>query len=45
MTGEKDPRNLMLVFSVLNVLMVEWDVTHHVEVSRTSPNRLIQANI
>lgn len=45
MTGEKDPRNLMLVFSILKVLMVEWDVTHHVEVSRTSPNRLIQANI
>ncbi|EEA18638.1 hypothetical protein TMatcc_010818 [Talaromyces marneffei ATCC 18224] len=31
MTGEKDPRNLMLVFSILNVLMVEWDITHHVE--------------
>lgn len=33
MTGEKDPRNLMLVFSILKVLMVEWDITHHVEVS------------
>lgn len=40
MTGEKDPRNLMLVFSILKVLMVEWDITHHVEVSRRPPNRL-----
>lgn len=32
MTGEKDPRNLMLVFSILKVVMVEWDVTNHAEV-------------
>jgi len=25
--GEKDPRNLMIVFSILNVPMVEWDVS------------------
>ncbi|KAL4883714.1 RNAPII transcription regulator C-terminal-domain-containing protein [Aspergillus karnatakaensis] len=31
MTGEKDPRNLMLVFSILKVIMVEWDITNHVE--------------
>lgn len=31
MTGEKDPRNLMLVFSILKVVMVEWDVSSHVE--------------
>ncbi|KAL3478984.1 ARM repeat-containing protein [Aspergillus californicus] len=31
MTGEKDPRNLMLVFSILKVIMVEWDVSNHVE--------------
>ncbi|PTU23936.1 hypothetical protein P175DRAFT_0497052 [Aspergillus ochraceoroseus IBT 24754] len=30
MTGEKDPRNLMLVFSILKVVMVEWDITNHV---------------
>ncbi|KAL9051392.1 MAG: hypothetical protein Q9162_006046 [Coniocarpon cinnabarinum] len=24
---EKDPRNLMIIFSILNVLMVEWDVS------------------
>lgn len=32
MTGEKDPRNLMIVFSILRVVMVEWDITNHVEV-------------
>ncbi|KAF9894385.1 hypothetical protein FE257_007888 [Aspergillus nanangensis] len=31
MTGEKDPRNLMMVFSILKVVMVEWDVSNHVE--------------
>jgi hypothetical protein len=25
--GEKDPRNLMIVFSILQVAMVEWDVS------------------
>jgi DNA repair/transcription protein MET18/MMS19 len=25
--GEKDPRNLMLVFSVLLVIMTEWDIS------------------
>lgn len=32
MTGEKDPRNLMIVFSILKVVMVEWDISNHVEV-------------
>jgi DNA repair/transcription protein MET18/MMS19 len=27
--GEKDPRNLMLIFSMLRVLMVEWDIQDH----------------
>ncbi|KAJ6129581.1 hypothetical protein N7512_002361 [Penicillium capsulatum] len=31
MTGEKDPRNLMVVFSILKVVMVEWDIENHVE--------------
>ncbi|RJE19676.1 DNA repair transcription protein, partial [Aspergillus sclerotialis] len=31
MTGEKDPRNLMLVFSILKVVMVEWDISNHTE--------------
>lgn len=30
--GEKDPRNLMIVFSVLKVIMMEWDVSDHAEV-------------
>ncbi|KAI9781234.1 MAG: hypothetical protein M1835_004338 [Candelina submexicana] len=29
--GEKDPRNLMIIFSVLRVIMVEWDVSKHAE--------------
>ncbi|KAJ9615224.1 hypothetical protein H2200_001298 [Cladophialophora chaetospira] len=29
--GEKDPRNLMLIFSMLRVLMVEWDITDHAQ--------------
>jgi len=32
-SGEKDPRNLMLVFSMLKVIMVEWDISNFVEVS------------
>ena len=35
--GEKDPRNLMIVFSVLKVVMVEWDISRHVEVSSACP--------
>lgn len=31
-SGEKDPRNLMIIFSVLKVVMVEWDVVGHAEV-------------
>lgn len=31
-TGEKDPRNLMMVFSILKVVMVEWDISNHAEV-------------
>jgi DNA repair/transcription protein MET18/MMS19 len=30
--GEKDPRNLMLVFSMLRAIMVEWDITRHVDI-------------
>ena len=36
MTGEKDPRNLMMVFSILKVVMMEWDITNHVEVCALS---------
>ncbi|KAI9681177.1 MAG: hypothetical protein M1817_002459 [Caeruleum heppii] len=30
-SAEKDPRNLMVIFSLLRVVMVEWDITGHVE--------------
>lgn len=36
MTGEKDPRNLMLVFSILKVVMIEWDISNHAEVCCSS---------
>ena len=29
--GEKDPRNLMMVFSMCRVFMLEWDITSHAE--------------
>lgn len=32
-SGEKDPRNLMIVFSVLRVIMIEWDISSHPEVA------------
>lgn len=38
MTGEKDPRNLMLVFSILKVVMVEWDILNHAEVRYFASN-------
>ena len=31
-SGEKDPRNLMIIFSILKAVMVEWDITAHAEV-------------
>ncbi|KAL1954687.1 hypothetical protein VTO42DRAFT_791 [Malbranchea cinnamomea] len=30
-SGERDPRNLMLIFSILRVIMVEWDISNHVQ--------------
>jgi DNA repair/transcription protein MET18/MMS19 len=41
MTGEKDPRNLMLVFSILKVVMMEWDLTGHADV-RSISNASVQ---
>ena len=29
--GEKDPRNLMIIFSMLRVIMIEWDISNHAE--------------
>ena len=31
-SGEKDPRNLMVIFSILRVVMVEWDISGYAEV-------------
>ena len=31
--GEKDPRNLLLAFAIARVLLIEFDITHHTEVS------------
>ena len=30
--GEKDPRNLMTAFAVARVILIEFDITDHVEV-------------
>ena len=30
-SGEKDPRNLMLTFSMLRVIMVEWDIKNYTD--------------
>lgn len=30
--GEKDPRNLMLAFAIARVLLIEFDVSSHIEV-------------
>jgi len=31
-SGEKDPRNLMVIFSILKVVMIEWNISGHAEV-------------
>ena len=31
--GEKDPRNLLLAFSIDRVLLIEFDISSHVQVS------------
>lgn len=30
--GEKDPRNLMVAFAIARVILIEFDITDHVEV-------------
>lgn len=34
--GEKDPRNLMISFSIVRVILLEFDIAKNVEVSRPS---------
>ena len=31
-SGEKDPRNLMIIFSILKAVIVEWDISGYTEV-------------
>ena len=38
-SGEKDPRNLMIVFSMLRVVMIEFDISGHVEVRFTTSKK------
>jgi DNA repair/transcription protein MET18/MMS19 len=35
--GEKDPRNLMIVFSLMKVVLVEFDIVRHTEVCLSPP--------
>ena len=37
--GERDPRNLMVVFSFLAVLISEWDISSRVEVRSGDHNK------
>ncbi|KAI5306669.1 Methylcrotonoyl-CoA carboxylase beta chain, mitochondrial [Ascosphaera pollenicola] len=30
-TGERDPRNLMITFSIIRVVIVEWEIAEHVD--------------
>lgn len=36
--GEKDPRNLLVAFAIARVLLIEFDVSHHVEVCNLWPS-------
>ena len=38
--GEKDPRNLMVAFTIVRVLIIEFDISEHVEVSHGSKSYL-----
>ena len=38
--GERDPRNLMIVFSILHILISEWDISQNADVSRTTDRRV-----
>lgn len=39
-SGEKDPRNLMIIFSILKVIMIEWNISNHAEVAENEPGDL-----
>jgi DNA repair/transcription protein MET18/MMS19 len=38
--GEKDPRNLIVAFTIVRVLIIEFDISEHVEVSHDSKSGL-----
>lgn len=40
-SGEKDPRNLMIIFSILKVIMIEWDISNHAEVTENEPEDFV----
>ena len=31
--GEKDPRNLLLAFNIARIIVLEFDITNHIDVS------------
>jgi DNA repair/transcription protein MET18/MMS19 len=35
--GEKDPRNLMVAFAIARVILIDFDITYHVEVRNQIP--------
>ena len=39
--GEKDPRNLMVAFTIVRVLIIEFDISELVEVSHGSKTCLL----
>jgi DNA repair/transcription protein MET18/MMS19 len=43
--GEKDPRNLMLLFSLEKVILLEFDVKEHIEVSLPTAQPLIEQDL
>ena len=43
--GEKDPRNLMLLFSLEKVILLEFEVKEHIEVSLPTTQPLIEQDL
>lgn len=33
--GEKDPRNLMIAFAIARVILIEFDISQHIEVGHS----------
>ncbi len=40
--GEKDPRNLLVAFAIARVILIEFDITRHVEVGPVLLSRYSQ---